>query len=272
MVPMAERFFLGPLYAKSLQDRRRGIMGWCAGIIGIVAVQMSVYPSVRSSAGDWQSLIDTFPDAIKKILRMIDYSTPAGYLSAELMTFVMPLIFIGLGASWGARLTTEDEEGGTADVLLTLPVTRSAYVTTRWMSALSVILIAAATMGGSLAVGARILDMDIPLVRFVQVSLAMLLLGASVMSIAAALGAAAGKRNIALGVAMSIEIALFVLYSLAPLVAFIEDLNPFNPLQWTMGMDALRSGFHFGYGVLTTTLSVILIAMTYLVFDGRDIR
>lgn len=269
---MAERFFLAPLYAKSLQDRRRGIMGWCAGIVGIVSVQMSVYPSIRSSAGDWQSLIDTFPDAIKKILRMIDYSTPAGYLSAELMTFVMPMIFIGLGASWGARLTSEDEEGGTADVLLTLPVTRTAYVTTRWISAFSVLVIAAATMGTSLAVGARILDMDIALVRFAHVSMSMTLLGTLAMSIAASLGALAGRRNIALGVTMSIEIALFVLYSLAPLVAFIEDLNPFNPLQWTMGMDALRSGFHFGYGTLTTVLSVVLIAVTYLVFDTRDIR
>lgn len=269
---MRDQLFLPPLWAKSLQDRRRGIMGWCAGIIGIVAVQMSVYPSVRSSATDWQSLIDTFPEAMRKMLRMIDYSTPSGYLSAELMTFVMPLIFIGLGASWGARLTSEDEEGGTADALLSLPVARTSYVTTRWVSAMSVLLISATAMGTSLAVGARMLDMDIALVRFVQVSVAMVLLGSLAMSMAASLGALTGRRNIALGLAMSVEIALFVLYSLAPLVAFIEDLNPFNPLQWTMGMDSLRTGMHFGYASLTVVASAVLMLVTYVVFYGRDIR
>lgn len=269
---MPDGFFLPPLYAKTLKDRRRGIIGWCLGIVAIVAVQMSVYPSVRSSAGDWQSLIDNLPDAFQKILRMVDYSTGAGYLSAELMTFVMPLIFIGLGASWGARLTTEDEEGGTADVLLSLPVRRSAVVTSRLGAVLTVLAVTASSMGASLAVGATLLDMNIAPVRFLQVSIVQFLLGAFAMSISAALGAATGRRSIALGVAMSVSIALFVLYSLAPLVKVIETVNPYNPLQWSMGMDAMRTGLHYGYVVATVSVTIVLVAVTYGMFSDRDVR
>lgn len=268
---MVERSFLPALYAKSLRDRRRGIIGWCGGIVAIIAMQMSVYPSIRSSSGDWDSIIKTFPEAIQKMLRMMDYSTGAGYLSAELMTFIMPFIFIGLGASWGARLTSEDEEGGTADVLLSLPITRSAYVTTRWVVAMSAQIFVVASMGVSLSVGSFLLDMGIPLARFAQVSVSMLLLGALALSASALLGAATGKRNIALGFTLSLFIALFVLYSLAPLVTFIDNINPANPLQWSMGMDALRTGFHTGYAVATFSVTTVLTAFTYRVFDRRDI-
>lgn len=269
---MSDGVFLHPLYTKTLRDRRRGIAGWCLGVAAIVAVQMSVYPSVRSSADDWQNLIDNLPDAFQKILRMVDYSTGAGYLSAELMTFVMPLIFIGLGASWGARLTTEDEEGGTADLLLSLPVRRNAIVSTRLAAVFTVLGATACTMGVSLAVGSFLLDMDVAMVRFIQVSLVQFLLGSFAMAISAALGAVTGRRSIALGVAMSVSIALFVLYSLAPLVEVIDAINPYNPLQWSMGMDALRTGFHYGDACATVGVTSVFIAVTYRMFAGRDIR
>lgn len=269
---MPDGFFLHPLYTKSLRDRRRGILGWCLGIAAIVAVQMSVYPSVRSSAGDWQALIDNLPEAFQKILRMVDYSTGVGYLSAELMTFVMPIIFIGLGASWGARLTTEDEEGGTADVLLSLPVRRGAVVTSRLAAVFTVLLVTATTMGTSLATGAFVLDMDIAMIRFLQVSVVQFLLGSFAMSISAALGSMTGRRGIALGVAMSVSIALFVLYSLAPLVDVIEAINPYNPLQWSMGMDALRTGLHWGDAAATIGLTSVLVVVTYRMFATRDIH
>ena len=64
---------------------------------------------------------------------------------------------------------------------------------------------------------------------------AWILLGFLMETIAAALGALTGKRNVALGISMSIAIALFVLYSLAPLVDFFDTINPVNPFQWTIG-------------------------------------
>jgi len=97
-------------------------------------VQMSVYPTVRDSTADWEQATESFPESFREILRIEDYTTPAGYLSTELMTFVIPLIFIGLGVGWGARLTTEDEESRTADIILSMPISRYDYFAARLVS------------------------------------------------------------------------------------------------------------------------------------------
>lgn len=263
---------LRPLWAKSLSDRRKGIFGWCAGIVGIITIQMSVYPSIRSSATDWQSLVETFPEAIQKMLRMADYGTDAGYLSTELFTFMMPIIFVGLGASWGARLSTEDEESGNADIILSLPISRAQFITTRFAAAYTALMVGVTTMFLSLIVGARLLDMIIPISKFAGAAVMVLLLGAMALTVAAFIGAASGHRGVALGLTLSTFIAMFVLYSLAPLVKFIDAINPFNPLQWTMGSDPLISGIDLGPSVAALVIVVVCQLLTYVFFQRRDIR
>jgi len=108
------------------------IVGWTAGVVGFVTVQMTVqmtvHPTIRSSSDDWESLTDTFPEPIREMLRMEDYTTPAGYIATELLSFLVPFVVMTLGASWGARSSTDEEEGGTADVLLTLAVSRTSVI------------------------------------------------------------------------------------------------------------------------------------------------
>lgn len=256
---------------KSLRDHVRGIIGWALGLVGIIVIQLSVYPTVRSSAKDWSDTIETFPEVFKKIFRMSDYTSEVGYLSTELLSFVIPFIFIGLGSSWGARLTSEEEEGGTADILLSLPVTRRSVVFTRFAAATGVLLAVCTVMTVSLAVGGRLLDFSIALRYYVAAAVVLFLLGWMSMALAAAVGALTGRRGVALGAALSTALLAFVLYSLAPLVGFLDDINPGNPFQWTIGSAPLSSGLSAGYCVLALLVSLIGITATFAAFERRDI-
>ena len=131
------------LFLKSLRDRRRGLIGWISGIVGLVAIQMAVYPTVRDSASDWGQATESFPEVMKEMFRITDYTSETGYLSTELLSFMVPFIFMGLGASWGSRLVAEDEEARTADVLFALPMSRRSILLTRASAAISALLMAA---------------------------------------------------------------------------------------------------------------------------------
>ena len=263
--------FHKPLFLKSLRDHARGIIGWTLGIVAIVVIQLSVYPTVRDSSAGWSKVTDSFPEAFKEIFRMTDYTSEAGYLSAELLSFVVPFIFIGMGCTWGARVATEDEEKGAADIALGLPISRSSYLVTRIFSAFVVLLIAGTSFFVTLTLGARILEMSISISRFAIASLCLTLLAILMLGIATALGALSGRRSVALGVSMATAIAMFLAYSLAPLVDFLEPTTTFNPMQWTIGSQPLTQGLAVGYSIAIVVVSAVFFASSFRLFERRDI-
>ena len=120
-----------PLLLKTWRDRWRGLVAWTTGLVLITAVELYVYPSIRDSGEGMEALIEGFPDAMQEIFRMSDYTSGAGFLNVEMFSIIVPLVFIAVGATWGAGGTADEEEKGTADLLLTLPVSRAAIVVTK---------------------------------------------------------------------------------------------------------------------------------------------
>lgn len=262
---------LEALVRRTLHDRLRGTIGWISGLVAIVAVQMSVYPTVRDSTADWQQATASFPEAFKEIFRMEDYTTPAGYLSTELMTFIIPLVFVGLGAGWGSRLTTEDEENHTADVILGLPISRVDYFVARLAAVLLVLVGATLIFWLSLTIGSTSLDMKIGLANLASAASAVLLLGVLGASLAAMIGAISGRRAVALGITLSLVIGLFIVYSLAPLVSIFDRSSWANPWQWTLGSQPITDGISLTGTVATTVLAGSMFALAARAFARRDI-
>lgn len=260
-----------PLVAAALRDHRRGIAGWTLGLVALVIVQLSVYPTIRDSSEGWSSLTEQFPEVFKEMFRIADYASEQGYLSTELFSFVVPFMFAAIGATWGARLATEDEENGTADIVLSLPLERHEYLASRLVAAVCAVGVSAIGFAATLAIGARILEMSIAVSRFVVATVVLVLVALVFMSFALVLGAATGRKAIALGVTTGLVIATFIVYSLAPLVDWLDALGPFNPMQWTIGSQPLLDGFDWGYGWRSITTTLAATALAFPLWARRDI-
>jgi len=88
---------------------------------------------------------------------MEDYTSGAGYLSTELFCMMLPLIFISIGASWGANAIVQEEERRTTDILLTLPISRVRVLSVKITAAVIAQVLLAADWGKrSIALGGAI--------------------------------------------------------------------------------------------------------------------
>ena len=261
-----------PLVRRTLGDHFRNIVSWVSGVVLIVVVQLLVYPTIRDSSAGWSDVTQDFPEVLKKMLRLSDYTSETGYLNTELLSFTVPFMFVMLGATWGARVCTEDEESGRADVILSLPVSRSTYVASRLVAAFAVVGVAATAFTVTLMVGARLLHMSIANWRFVTSGVCLFLLGLVTTTVAVVAGSLTGRRGVALGVATTVAIASFVTYSLAPLVGFFEFIEPTSPFRWTIGTQPLTNHFSVGYALLTVGVSSVFTLMSLRVYGRRDIR
>ncbi len=262
---------LFPLLRKTFRDHLRGILGWIGGILALIVLQLSVYPTVRDTTSRITDFTDAFPEAFKKIFRMDEYGTAVGYLSTELFSATLPLIFIAVGVTWGARVATDEIEAGTADILLSLPISRRRFLLTRMMAQVCVLLVLAAVLAIALVAGTPMVDMSVAVGRIITASWSMALTGMVFGSVGVLIGALSGRRSMALGIALTASIASFVVYSLAPLVDAMEDLNHFNPMQWTVGAESLRRGFDAGYSIAALAFAGVLMACAVAAFDRRDI-
>ena len=260
------------LLGRVMRERWRGLAGWAGGLVLLVAVQVSVYPTVRDSREDWSDVTDQFPEAFRKIFRMEDYTSPAGYLSTELFSFMVPLIFVGLACTWAARAGAEEEENGTADILLSLPVSRLSVLLTRLAGVIVTLAGMSALTLAALVAGTRAVSMEVGTSGLAAATAACAALGLVFGGVSVAASAWTGRRGIGLGAGLGLAIALFVTYSLAPLVGFFDTVLPVNPYQWTIGQSPLSDGMDPALTTVALVVTLLLCTLAGAGFSRRDIR
>ncbi len=123
----------------SLRSSRGAIIGWGIGL-AVLAIMMGSLFDMIASSGD---LMEAYVEALPEFAELFDFgamNTPIGWLDVEYFSFV-PLI-IGLFATGvGASLLTRDEEGGTLDLILAHPVSRTGLFWGRFLASTLVIII-----------------------------------------------------------------------------------------------------------------------------------
>lgn len=260
------------LVLKTVRDHWRAFFFWTLGLIAMVAMTLSVYPTVHSSSAGFTKFIENYPKALREIFRMEDFTSGSGYLSTELFSLMLPLIFISIGASWGSNATAREEELRTADILLTLPISRARILCAKIAAAISAQIFLALLLFAGLVLGIRFVGLSLSTMDLFAGALTVVLLGILFNSIATFFGAVLGKKSTALGGTIGMAIAGFLFYSLAPLVKTFDRITPMNPFRWTLGSRPLYDGVDLRRTVWSLLLSLVFYTASILVFKRRDIQ
>jgi ABC-2 type transport system permease protein len=259
------------LTLRTLRERWRSTVGWGLGLVLIGVMQLAVYPSVASSSEGMQAFVDQWPEALREAFGLDAYTTGAGFLNAEMFSMMIPLVLIAVAATAAAAATAGEEEKGTADLLLSLPVSRGRVMAAKVLAGtIAVVLVAAATWL-TIALGAPLVDLEIAAgdlaAGMVMTTLLALFFGAVTLFI----GAATGKRGVALGVGVGFALAAFLLNALAPLADWLEPWQAASPFKWALGSEPLLNGIDVPMASLLLALSIVLVVAADVVYHRHDI-
>ena len=97
------------------------------------------------------------------MFRMEDYTSGPGFLSTELYSMILPLVLIAVGATFGASATADEEEKGTADLLFSMPISRSKIMASKMAATVSVLFILGFVTYLNIYIGSGLVDMEINL-------------------------------------------------------------------------------------------------------------
>jgi ABC-2 type transport system permease protein len=261
------------VFLKSVRDVRRAFVWWSVGLVGLVALIVAVWPSIRDNPA-LVEFRENYPEELQRFFSFggeFDFGTPTGYLGTELFSFMVPLLLLVAGIGAGARSLAGEEERGTLDLLLAHPVRRVRLAVEK-LAALTVELIGlAAVLLISLAVGATAAGMDVSLGHLAEATVSAFLLALAFAAVAFALGAATGRRGVAIGMSAATAVAAYLVYGLAPLVEAIGSVQWLSPWYFYAAADPLRHGLEPGHVLVLAAIAVIAAIAGLVAFDRRDV-
>ena len=260
------------LILKTWRDHWKSLLSWAAVIVAMTSIQLSIFPSIVKTGEAAKQFIDSYPDFFKKMFRIEDYTSGAGFLSTELFSLMLPMVLIAVGATYGTSATAEEEEKGTADLLFTLPISRLKVMASKMLATLSVLILLSVVVYLNIYFGAGMVDMRINFYNVYAATISSLALGLFFSGIGFLIGALTGKKGVSLGVTSAFGLLAFVFYSLAPMVDNFDFLNPFNPFDWAIGGNILFDGPDWTGCAKLLIGTIVLYAASAIVFKRKDIH
>ena len=221
---------LNSVLLKTLRDQRRTFLWWSAGLSAVNALIIILYPSVED-VPELDAIMESMPEALARLFMgdVVNLTSPEGYLNSQLFILVLPLLFLVFTIGRGSGAIAGEEERGTLDLLLSLPVRRSQVVLEKFVAMVVATLALGLVSWLSMAAAALAVGMEIDFVRLGEVTMSCTLLGLAFGAMALALGCAKGSRGLCLGVTSALAIAAYFLNALAPIAESLEPAQKLSP-------------------------------------------
>lgn len=270
---LRSRPLLRTVLGKTLSEQRRSLLWWGLGLFVAGATYAPFYPSIKDNAEMLNKYMNSMPDFLKEAFLGAtgDFTSPAGYLNTELFNFFAPLLLILFAVGAGARAIAGEEEKQTLDILLSTPTPRRRIVIDKFGAMLVASVLISALLWLSVPVTGPPFGLNASLVDLTAAVFMCFLLAMAFGAIALAIGAATGRRALAVGVTAGIAGGTYLLDLLVPAIKSIEFLQLLSPFHYYLGAEPMMRGLDIGGSLVLAAIAIVAFAAALVLFERRDL-
>lgn len=260
------------LFWHELRARRGAMIGWGLGLAIFGAYIVTLYPQV----GSLFSQLDFSDIELYQVFGDFgDLGTFKGFVNAELFS-MLPLVVSIYALINGTGTLAGEEDSGTLEILLALPVRRWQLVLAKFIALGLALLIILAALGGGVVLAFNSLPADADTGGLTAGRLFVALLGVwpLVMLFAALslfLGAYLPSRRWAATVATLTLIVSYFGNNLAAFSEALESIQPIFPFYYFDGTKLLDSGWDRADTTVLLGAVVGLLALALISFQRRNV-
>jgi ABC-2 type transport system permease protein len=258
-----------PVLTGVLREQRRSLIVWGAALFVVSAFYISFYPSIGSTPA-MQEMIDSMPQGVAKALGYDQIASAAGYIGATVYGLLGPILMLVFAIGTGARLIAGEEEAGSLELELAHPVGRMKLAFERWLAVAIDLTLLVIPVALAAILLITLLDLDVELGNLLAITLGMLLFALAFGSIAFAVGAATGKRAVALGGTAALAVVAYIAHAIGPQLQGGAWMDKVSPFGWYLGGDPLVNGWDFGGLALLAAVVAIVVPVALVSFANRD--
>jgi len=257
-----------PILALDLRERLRPTLFWALGTVFLIAVTIASYPAIRDNP-ELASFAEDLPDFIQALVGE-DLVSPAGYLNSQVYLSMLPILLLILAVGRAASTLAGEEQEGTLELTLAHPITRTRLLVEKFAGVVAAVAVLFVATWASTWLGALAVDMDISAGALAAGTLSVCLLALAFGSITFAIGAATGRRGVALGAGAGLAAVTWLLYGIAPLLGWDAAVQ-LSLWDHALGADPLANGFDASGTLVLAAITLIGFAVAVVAFGRRDI-
>lgn len=258
---------------KSLRDNRGSTIGWGIALVASVLLQLAVYPAVRDAAGEFEKLLDSYPESFKALFNVQQsLASGVGYLQGEVFGFLAPLVLLGVAIGQAARATAGEERAHTMDLLLANPVSRTRLLLDKALAVFVSVALVTVAFGVVLVVGSGVFGLGVPWPDLVFAVTASAVVALPFGALALLIGALTGRPGLAVAIPVGLSLLTYLLEALSPLSEGLRPWRVLSPFHHAAVNAALNGDPNWLGLAGMIVLTAVLLAGAAMAFERRDIR
>ena len=258
------------VFAKTIWDMRRALLGWAIGITAVGVLYAAFYPAIRTP--EYEELMESFAPELMEALGFTAITTPVGYLGSTTFGLLGPILIIIFGTWFGTKAVAGDEDTGKLDLLLAHPVSRWQIVAERLGSlVVAATLVCTALFAALVAISGFAEFSEIGAVNLLAASMHLAALGILFGGLALAVGAATASRGVAVAVVAIVGIVAYFGNTMASRIPELGALRDISPFHFYSGGSPLANGLQAADLAVLLLAAVVFVAIGGLVFNRRDV-
>lgn len=261
---------MGSVLTKTLREQRRALLWWAFGLVAACLLTTAFYPSIRENAASFERLLESLPAGLRKAFGE-DFASPAGYLQARLFSIFAPVLLLIYAIGAGSRAIAGEEERRTLDLLLSTPVGRRRVL---WDKALAMVMATGglgAVLASAIAVTGPPFDVSVPVAHVAAAVADCVLLALAFGAVALLVGAATGRRSLAIGVSAGVAAGSYLVDVIALSVGGLTWLQRLSPFFYYRAPEAIVHGLDPADAVVLAAIVVVAVAVAFVAFERRDL-
>jgi ABC-2 type transport system permease protein len=260
------------IFTKTLWDYRRSILFWSIGIILMVFMYASLFPSLSGNTQQLTEAFKSLPEGLSAVIGDIGrLGTAEGYMTSEYINLTYPIFLVILGISVGSALIAKEEESGTIELILAAGRSRGQILRQKLVALLGMQAVLGIVSWGAMALGTLMFDIHLSLVRFAFAMLTGWLLGAVFACLALTLTALVNRRGLAVGISTFVFVSTYLLETFGKLVDYLRPYAILSPLHYYDSQNLLYRDPKLLDLLVLAAISGALILIAHFSFDRRDI-
>lgn len=260
------------IFWHELKMNRLSMLVWSVSLALMVILFLSLYPTFTKDVDASMKILQNLPVPVREALGISlgNFFTIFGFYS-YLFTFVT-LAGAIQAMNLGVGIISKEKSGKTADFLLAKPVRRSSVVTQKLFAALFALVITNAIFLVAALISAHAASTkSFDTTTFLLITLTLFLIQLVFLALGILLSVIVPKIKSIIAVSLPVTFAFFIIGSLGAIIGNdnVRYMTPFKFYDPSYIMQ--HNHYELRYVVIEIAVVVVALALTYIVFNKKDI-
>ncbi len=265
---------IGSVFLETLKQTWKQTVYWGVGLAAMALLVVLMVPLFDMQ--DMKELLGSFPPIILAMIgigKELDiFATNEGFVA---MGFFgkSALIFAVYPVVMGMRITANEEDTGTMDVLLSLPVQRAQVIVEKFIAyGVSIVGVVVLIYLG-MHLGVLLAGVELDVTRLAEITFYLIPMMVFIMAATMLIAVIVRRRAVALGIVTAFVIASYMLQAIGAVAegTVAEPIGSISFLTYYNAGDILTNGFIWPHIAGFVVVSAVLVLASLYQYERRDI-